>query len=78
MNKFACHLCVRVGGIAAIAALVATFFPFGKKLITIPHKTYFIQLHTANQISGLEFRNEKGKASLVLNITMFFRAPRPV
>ena len=26
-----------------------------------------------DRYSGLEFRNEKGKASLVLNITMFFR-----
>ena len=27
---------------------------------------------------GLEFRNEKGKASLALNIAMFFRVSRPV
>ena len=36
------------------------------------------QIHVESKYSGLEFRNEKGKAYLAFNITMFFRTSRPV
>ena len=37
-----------------------------------------IARHYTIYYTGLEFRNEKGKASLNLNIAMFFTASRPV
>jgi hypothetical protein len=47
-----------------------------KKQLTISVLLCFC--YTPQHIAGLEFGKNKGKASLALNVTKFFRASRPV